>query len=49
MVKQNFSLNNVEIITDVAGGVAATYLGYLAFGTKIYSPRISSIGHPFII
>jgi hypothetical protein len=45
----SFSLNNIQIITDVAGGVAATYLGYLAFGTKIYSPRISSIGHPFII
>ena len=45
----SFSINNIQLITDVAGGVAATYLGYLAFGTKIYSPRISSIGHPFII
>jgi hypothetical protein len=45
----SFSINNIQIITDVAGGVATTFLGYLAFGTKIYSPRISSIGHPFII
>ena len=44
----SFSLNNVQIITDVAGGVAATFLGYLTFGTKKL-PRISSIGHPFII
>ena len=45
----SFSINNIQLITDVAGGVAATYLGYLAFGTKIRSPRPISIGQPFII
>jgi hypothetical protein len=44
----NLSINDVQIIVYTAGGVAATYLGYLTFGTKKL-PRISSIGHPFII
>lgn len=45
----SFSINNIRIITDVAGSVASTFLGYLAFGTEIRSPRPVSIGHPFII
>lgn len=43
-----FSLNRAQLIVDVAGGVANTFIGYLAFGPK-RTPRTISVGHPFII
>lgn len=45
----NFGFNTVTAIVDVAGGVANTSLGYLAFGNPIRAPRPISIGHPFIV
>lgn len=41
-------VNGFTIITDVAGGVAATFLGYLTFGSA-RTPQPQTIGHPFII
>jgi hypothetical protein len=52
-VQASYDINNInaagfQIIVDTAGGVANEFQGYLTFGTKRL-PRISSIGHPFII
>jgi hypothetical protein len=44
----NFRLNDIQFIVDVAGGSSVAFIGYLTFGsTRI--PRTTSIGHPFII
>jgi hypothetical protein len=43
-----FSLINIQIIVDVAGGVANEFQGYLTFGSE-RTPRPISVGHPFII
>jgi hypothetical protein len=44
----NFRLNDIEFIVDVAGGSSVAFIGYLVFGsTRI--PRLTSIGHPFIV
>lgn len=42
----NLKANSLTLITDVAGGVANEWIGYLIFGDK--KPRTVSIGHPFI-
>jgi len=52
-VQATYDINGInaagfQIIVDTAGGVANEFQGYLAFGSKIF-PRISSVGHPFII
>ena len=52
-VQASYDINNInvagfQIIVDTAGGVANEFQGYLTFGSKRF-PRISSIGHPFII
>lgn len=52
-VQATYDINNInaagfQIIVDTAGGVANEWQGYLTFGSKRF-PRISSIGHPFII
>lgn len=52
-VQSSYDLNNInaagfQIISRTTGGVANEWQGYLAFGSKIF-PRISSVGHPFII
>lgn len=52
-IQATYDLNNInaagfQIIVDTAGGVANEFQGYLTFGSK-RPPRISSIGHPFII
>lgn len=44
----SFSLISIQIIVDVAGGVANEFQGYLTFGSE-RTPRPVSIGHPFII
>lgn len=44
----DFSLISIQIIVDVAGGVANEFQGYLVFGSE-RTPRPVSIGHPFII
>jgi len=38
--------NQVELITDTAGGVADEWIGYLVFGDK--KVTAGTIGHPFI-
>lgn len=43
----NFGLNSIEFITEVAGGSSVAFIGYLVFGTTRI-PRPISIGHPFI-
>lgn len=40
--------NGVTLIVDTAGGVAATFIGYLTFGSR-RTPQPQTIGHPFII
>jgi hypothetical protein len=52
-VQATYDLNNInaagfQIIVDTAGGVVSEWQGYLTFGSKRF-PRISSVGHPFII
>jgi len=52
-IQASYDLNNInaaefQIIVDTAGGVATEFQGYLTFGSKRL-PRISSVGHPFII
>jgi hypothetical protein len=52
-VQAKYDLNNInaagfQVIVDVAGGVASEFQGYLTFGSKRI-PRISSVGHPFIM
>lgn len=42
----NLSANSLTLITDIAGGVANEWIGYLIFGDK--KPRTVSVGHPFI-
>lgn len=42
----NLSANSLTLITDVAGGVANEWIGYLIFGDR--KPRTISVGHPFI-
>ena len=42
------SVNQIELITDTAGGVANEWIGYLVFGDE-RKPRPVSVGHPFII
>lgn len=44
----NVFVNGFTIITDVAGGLASTFLGYLTFGSA-RTPQPQTIGHPFII
>jgi hypothetical protein len=39
--------NQVQLITDTAGGVANEWIGYLVFGDK--KVTAGTIGHPFII
>jgi len=42
----NLRANSLTLTTDVAGGVANEWIGYLIFGDR--KPRTVSVGHPFI-